>query len=375
MVAAKSLPPSDLIEAAADIVSDTATDDETAYDLLLRITACKTTESHHAITRLTRSLAEDTFAGRPKTGLNLAYSATTIPGAREQIFLLLEGTVPEHTVEMSLSALLHMSQTFSPELEQQFDRIERICLQHPDNTYAQRTFKLITGKELPSVLSASSPTLNSQSTGSQLSSPPSPSKSRDGSLNVPKTFNINTIRHSAIAEHAKNKDYTQRLAELELEKREQELTVLPRLLLGMGSLSDGVRKQTIQVRNDGKAPFSIASAQCKWRLHEQEWRRWLQGISAKHLADIPPLAQPLRVPEGAIREDGKMEIATTAHLKELERYVYQHIEISIKEPLSTKPPLRELLVAEVEVVCQGLTKGRLAIAKKIFSWDPGRYDS
>ncbi|MBN1208538.1 MAG: toll/interleukin-1 receptor domain-containing protein [Myxococcaceae bacterium] len=216
--ASKHGTPSDVIDAAANIVADTTTTDEDAYKLLIQITTSDTPDSHRAITRLTYALARGAFARRSKTELHLSYSATTVPDAREQLFQWLEQAQSERDVESGLSALFYMSQTFSPDLEQLFDRIEHICQRYPTNTYAQRTFKNITGKDLsdaplsPSLLGSESPP--PEPTPQALPPLPKGASNWATSLNVPKKFNLNAARYHASTKHTpsnKNQEIRQRI--------------------------------------------------------------------------------------------------------------------------------------------------------------------
>lgn len=372
--------PPDVIETAKCIIIATATEDDAAYSLLLKLTTIETPESHRAITQLTCALAEGAFVSRPKTGLNLAYAATGVPEAREHLFEWLEDQKPEREVELGLTALAYFSQVYSPDLERAFPRIERICRQYPGNVYAQRVFKLVTGKEL----SLDAAGVLSDAQGQQPSGGifiHSPVVDDGGieeykSLNVPRSFNLNAARYRAASGHKAGGDHVRRIAELEIELREQQLVLMPRLVLGTGSLHAGKeRKQSVEVRNGGKALFSIASARCSWRLHTKAWHQWLESVSVELPSEVPPFVQQLRIPPGTITEGGKANIGTASKLEELEKHILDNVTSVLGGSLPVRPDFAKLLVAEVDVMCQGVGTGRTAVARIGFSWEPGMHDS
>jgi hypothetical protein len=150
------------------------------------------------------------------------------------------------------------------------------------------------------------------------------------------------------------RDDNQRANDLQLEHLAQEVLVKPRLSSGTWTLNIGRRRQDIHVMNDGKALFSISAARCVWRLNEQAWRQWLQSVSARYLAEIPPYVQRLRVSAGSIRAGEHSTISFATELGDVHKHVRQYLASSVDGALDMALPLAELLVGKVEVECQGL---------------------
>ncbi|MFY0563822.1 helix-turn-helix domain-containing protein [Archangium lansingense] len=149
-----------------------------------------------------------------------------------------------------------------------------------------------------------------------------------------------------------------RATALQLEQLEQELSVVPSLVVGVMTRTGSTRKQEIHVSNDGNAPFSISSARCSWRLSEQAWRQWLQSVSLRYLAEIPPFVQQLRFPPGTIRGGEHSTASILVDVSDVYVHVRRHFASSVEGVLNETPPLAEFLVGEVVVECQGLSKGR-----------------
>lgn len=164
-------------------------------------------------------------------------------------------------------------------------------------------------------------------------------------------------------------DDKQKVNELELEKRETELVVLPRLRPSGGSISGGVKRQTYQLFNDGKASFKPTSAQCIWTLNTTEWRQWLQDNHVRFLGNMPPYVQEVRVPDEMVMEGRFVEIKLVSKKEDLEQHFSRHLRATVEGIPPAIPPYINFLVAEIEVSCQGLSKTRTAVAKDIFYWD------
>ena len=85
----------------------------------------------------------------------------------------------------------------------------------------------------------------------------------------------------------------------------------------------------------------------------------------RYLAEVPPFAQNLNVPAGAVREGEYVFISIIADLGDVHGHVMRHWASSVEGEPRLTPPLDEFLVGEVAVKCQGLSKERTKVVETV----------
>jgi len=170
-------------------------------------------------------------------------------------------------------------------------------------------------------------------------------------------------------------DDLRRISDLEAERIEQDLKLLPRLLLFTSTLhghNNRNLRQTVMLQNDGYALFSVVSAKCTWVVRVPNWfAPEQQTVLQPMIEEIPALTLDIATPNGTVKEGAFIPIEFSIKWGP----IYGHFGpplMAITEKTGVDVQLSpDLLWGTVSVQCRSPINHRMETANIAVRWNSG----
>jgi hypothetical protein len=164
-------------------------------------------------------------------------------------------------------------------------------------------------------------------------------------------------------------DELRRGRDLEIERMEQEVAVIPRVEDRMRSRNDRTVTQTVAVANDGHAMFSVASVSVAWEMRVPEWLMQEQDNLLHSGVEKPgPLVVEVPCPTGTIKSGEVRDIKFSTPLELLHDHFGRYWGSITRQVSTGAVMLPDVLHGTVSVKCQSLDRRRAAVESVGISW-------